>query len=262
MAHSVLFPLSLQIVSNTHFCHFAWQLRLFRFLKWKSNGILKIMCEMMKKCVAFFFLMCVHYLQYFLVNANIVLPFVVWWPCLFFSIRFVCVYFTLLIRVELVEKWQKLLQAVNINTHVFWSQKTWIICIVNWIICILNAAYFSVARTFEYTVRFVSLLYFLLFLSLSLSRAVFFFCQSIKWNITNRYNILFSSFTFFFDVWCCCNRLVFIYEFILLVAFLLDAILFFSTIHFHHVVEIYFWIHQIGFSLFLSMLHYCWCFCS
>lgn len=55
MAHSVLFPLSFQIVSNTHFCHFAWQLRLFRFLKWKSNGILKILCEMMKKCVAFFF---------------------------------------------------------------------------------------------------------------------------------------------------------------------------------------------------------------
>lgn len=53
-----------------------------------------------------------------------------------------------------LEKWQKLLQAVNINTHVFGSQKTWIICIVNWIICILNAAYFSVARTFEYTVRF------------------------------------------------------------------------------------------------------------
>lgn len=42
------------------------------------------------------------------------------------------------------------------------SQKTWIICFVNWIISILNAAYFSVARTFEYTARFVSLHHFLL----------------------------------------------------------------------------------------------------
>lgn len=155
---------------------------------------------------------------------------------------------------------------VNINGHVFWSQKTWIICIVNWIICILNAAYFSVARTFEYTVRFVSLLGFLLVLSFFFRSS--FFLSSIKWNITNRYNILFSSFTFFDVCWCCCNRLVFIYEFILLVSFFLVfysvqfSLFFFVNIHFHHVVEIYFWIHQIGFSLFLSMVHYCWCFCS
>lgn len=197
MAHSVLFPLSLQIVSNTHFCHFAWQLRLFRFLKWKSNGILKILCEMMKKCVAFFFSCVCTTFSIFLSTQTLSSHSLCGDRVCFF--RFVCIYFTLLIRVELVEKWQKLLQAVNINTHVFWSQKTWIICIVNWIICILNAAYFSVARTFEYTVRFVSLLCFLLFLSLS-PTLCFFCCQSIKWNITNRYNILFSSFTFFF--WC------------------------------------------------------------
>lgn len=41
-----------------------------------------------------------------------------------------------------------------------------------------------------------------------------------------------------------------------MVGFCCSAARFFA--HFHHVVEIYFWIHKIGFSLFLSMLHYCW----
>lgn len=69
--------------------------------------------------------------------------------------------------------------------------------------------------------HFVTSLFFCsgFFLSLYLAVCV---CECLRCERIKPADIIFYSHRiFFFDVWCCCNRLVFIYVFILLVAFFL-----------------------------------------
>lgn len=114
--------------------HFAIFRRCFNSLvKCKSNEILKIMCELMKKCV-FLFSFCSQPSIFLSTQAL----FAIWCCWIVFCEREKNVnkkkIQTLFAWPE--EKWQKRLQAVNINTHAFDRKKN-----MNNMYCKLNYLY-------------------------------------------------------------------------------------------------------------------------